>query len=327
MSANGDITTDASREGEIEVERVTKRFGDVTAVDDLSFGVEAGQVYGLLGPNGAGKTTALRCLMGLERPTGGRTRLFGTEVRPGTHELFRVGAIIEQAAFVPHLSGLRNLRLWWEAGGGRWRDADLEPALAVAQIGDAVHRKVKTYSQGMQQRLGFARALLGRPELLVLDEPTNGLDPGEIRVVRELIHRLADEGRTVVFSSHHLSEVEQTCSHAVVVNHGRRVAEGTVASLIGGAGSVLVEVDDPVRARAVLEALPEVTSVTTQGLGLNVEQRAGSRADLGAALVGAGVRVETLTTQNRLEDAFLRLMEDSEPADAAGAREPQEGAA
>jgi len=307
----------------VEVEGLTKRFGAVTAVDGLSFRVERGQVYGLLGPNGAGKTTALRCLMGLERPTEGRSRLFGTEVAPGCPELFRVGAIIEQASFVPHLSGLRNLRLWWEAGGGRWPDADLETALAIAQIGDAIDRKVKTYSQGMQQRLGFARALLGRPELLVLDEPTNGLDPAEIRVVRDLIHRLADDGRTVVFSSHHLSEVEQTCSHAVVVNHGRRVAEGTVASLIGGAGSVYVEVDDEDRARTVLASLPEVTAVSRQGAGLNVEQRTGSRADLGAALVGAGIRVETLTTQNRLEEAFLVLMQTTErSADGSPVEEP-----
>jgi ABC-2 type transport system ATP-binding protein len=125
--------------------------------------------------------------MGLERPTSGTARLFGTTVTPGCRELLRVGAMIEEAAFVPHLSGMVNLELWWKAGGSRMRDADLDGALDVAGLGDAVHRKVKTYSQGMKQRLGFARALLARPELLVLDEPTNGLDPGEIREIRELI--------------------------------------------------------------------------------------------------------------------------------------------
>ena len=141
----------------------------------------AGQVCGLLGPNGAGKTTALRMLVGLIQPTAGEARLFDRVVRPGSPELARVGTMIEHAAFVPHLSGMRNLRLWWEAGGAPWADADLDGALAVAGLGDAIERRVKTYSQGMRQRLGLARVLLGRPELLLLDEPTNGLDPQEMR--------------------------------------------------------------------------------------------------------------------------------------------------
>ncbi|MCU1497188.1 MAG: putative transporter ATP-binding protein [Acidimicrobiales bacterium] len=296
----------------VAIDGLTKRFGGVTAVDDLSFEVQRGQVYGLLGPNGAGKTTALRMLMGLERPTSGSSRLFGSTVGPGSKELFRVGAIIEQASFVPHMTGLRNLRLWWEAGGGRMEDADLDGALAVAGLDDAVHRKVKSYSQGMQQRLGFARALLSRPELLVLDEPTNGLDPGEIREVRSLIQRITARGSTVLFSSHHLSEVEQTCTHAVVMNRGRKVADGPVSSLIGSAGSAYLETDDPLRAEAVLRALDGVTSVDRQGDGLVVEQAAGRRADLAAALVAAGIGLQTLTARNRLEDAFLDLMAEPE---------------
>ncbi|MDQ1467992.1 MAG: type transport system ATP-binding protein, partial [Actinomycetota bacterium] len=228
----------------VSVDGLWKRFGAVSAVEDLSFTVERGQVYGLLGPNGAGKTTTLRVLMGLERPSRGATRLFGTTVAPGCRELTRVGAMVEQAAFVPHLSGMRNLRLWWEAGGARMRDADLDGALAIADLGDAIDRKVKTYSQGMKQRLGFARLLLARPELLVLDEPTSGLDPGEIREIRELIGRLSTQGATVLLSSHHLSEVEQVCSHVLVMNHGRLIANGTVSELVGSAGSIYVEVDD-----------------------------------------------------------------------------------
>jgi ABC-2 type transport system ATP-binding protein len=220
----------------VEIEGLTKRFGRVVAVDDLTMRVEAGQVYGLLGPNGAGKTTALRVLMGLERPTSGTTRLFGTTVTPGCPELRRVGALIEQASFVPHLTGMVNLRLWWEAGGGHLRDADVDGALQIAGLGDAVHRKVKTYSQGMQQRLGIARALLNRPELLVLDEPTNGLDPGEIRELRLLIKGAAGRGVTIVFSSHHLSEVEQTCTHAAVMSVGRKVFDGEMDALLASAG-------------------------------------------------------------------------------------------
>ncbi len=298
----------------VEVEGLWKSFGDVSAVEDLSFSVQPGQVYGLLGPNGAGKSTTLRVLLGLERPTRGSTRLFGVTVTPGCRQLVRVGAMVEQAAFVPHLSGMRNLRLWWEAGGARLKDADLDGALAIAGLGNAVDRKVKTYSQGMKQRLGFARLLLGRPELLVLDEPTSGLDPGEIREIRELIGRLSAQGATVLLSSHHLSEVEQVCSHVIVMNHGRLVADGTVSELIGSAGSVYVEVDDRERARSLLSNLANVSKVEIQGDGLVIELRVGRRSDVAGALVGAGLRLETIMPTQRLEDAFLDLLAAGEAA-------------
>lgn len=292
----------------VEVEGVSKTFGEVNAVEDFSFSVERGQVYGLLGPNGAGESTTLRMITGLERPTKGVTRLFGTTVTSGCAELTRVGAIVEQAAFVPHLSGMRNLQLWWNAGGAHLRDADLEGALAIADLGDAIHRKVKTYSQGMKQRLGFARLLLGRPELLILDEPTNGLDPGEIREIRELIGRLTQHGATVLLSSHHLSEVEQVCSHALVMNHGRLVTSGTVSDLVGTTRSLYVEVDDKAAANAVLSRLPGVTNVQLQGDGLVMVLQEGRRSDVAAALFGAGLRLETLMPTQRLEDAFLDLL-------------------
>ena len=299
----------------IVAEGLWKRFGAVSAVEDFSFTVEQGEVCGLLGPNGAGKTTTLRIIMGLERPTRGSASLFGRTVTPGCHELFRVGAMVEQAGFVPHLSGMANLRLWWGATGARFSDADLEGALHVAALGDAIDRKVRTYSQGMKQRLGFARLLLGRPEVLVIDEPTNGLDPGEIREIRELIGRLTEHGATVLLSSHHLSEVEQTCSQVLVMNHGRLVASGTVSELIGAGGSVYVEVDDRQLARALLAGLPGVASVELQGDGLVVDQRSGHRADLAAAITAAGLRLETIMPTQRLEDAFLELLEGGPRAD------------
>jgi ABC-2 type transport system ATP-binding protein len=257
--------------------------------------------------------------MGLERPSRGATRLFGTTVTAGCLELSRVGAMVEQAACIPHLSGMRNLRLWWESAGTPMREADVAGALAIADLGDAIHRKVKTYSQGMKQRLGFARLLLGRPELLVLDEPTNGLDPGEIREIRELIRRLSAHGATVLLSSHHLDEVEQVCSHVLVMNHGRLIADGTVSDLVGSGGSVYLEVDDRERARTVLDGLASVSSVQTQGDGLIVELRDGRRSDLASALIGAGVGVETLMPTQRLEDAFLDLLaaRDAETTAAA----------
>ncbi|CAB4864519.1 unannotated protein [freshwater metagenome] len=302
----------------VEVEGLWKTFGDVSAVEDLSFSIERGQVYGLLGPNGAGKTTTLRVLMGLERPSRGSTRLFGSTVTPSCSELLHVGAMVEQAAFVPHLSGMRNLRLWWEAGGAHMRDADLDGALAIAGLGDAVHRTVKTYSQGMKQRLGFARLLLGRPELLVLDEPTNGLDPGEIREIRELIGRLTSHGATVLLSSHHLSEVEQTCSHVLVMNHGRLITSGTVSELIGATKSIYVEVDANERQRALqlLSTLPQVTAVQTQGDGLVMEMCDGRRSDVSAALIAAGVHLQTIMPTQGLEDAFLDLLAAGDADDA-----------
>jgi ABC-2 type transport system ATP-binding protein len=293
----------------IAVEGLWKHFGDVSAIEDFSFTVERGEVCGLLGPNGAGTSTTLRILMGLERPSRGAVRLFGRTVSPSCAELARVGAMVEQAAFVPHLSGMTNLRLWWEAAGTPLSSADLDGALRVADLGDAIHRKVRTYSQGMKQRLGFARLLLGRPELLVIDEPTNGLDPGEIKEIRELIARLTDHGATVLLSSHHLSEVEQVCTQVVVMNHGRLVAAGTVSELIGSSGSVYIEVDDRDRARTVLAGIAGVDVVNHNGDGLMVELRNGRRSDLVAALTAAGVRVETIMQTQRLEDAFLDLLE------------------
>jgi ABC-2 type transport system ATP-binding protein len=294
----------------VAVRGLSKHYGPVQAVSELDFEVEPGTVCGLLGPNGAGKTTALRMLVGLIRPSAGEARLFGRKVHEGAPELDRVGTMIEHAAFVPHLTGLRNLRLWWEAGGARWADADLESALAVAGLGDAIDRRVKTYSQGMRQRLGLARVLLGRPELLLLDEPTNGLDPQEMRAVRELVRRLSDRGVTVLLSSHLLAEVEQVCSHVVVMDKGRLVKTGTVRDLMAQSTSAYFEVDDVERAARLLAEAPGVRSVTDEAPGLSVDLDGVRRADLVTALVRAGISVETVTSRHQLEDAFLGLVGD-----------------
>ena len=295
-------------EAPVAVRDLSKRYGSVLAVDHLDFEVQAGQVCGLLGPNGAGKTTALRMLVGLVHPSGGETRLFGTHVRPGSPELARVGTMIEHASFVPHLNGVDNLRLYWEAGGRPFAEADMDRALAVAGLGDAIKRRVKTYSQGMRQRLGIARSLLGRPELLVFDEPTNGLDPQEMRAVRGLIRRVADEGHTVLLSSHILSEIEQVCSHAVVMDRGKLVATGTVAGLIASGASAYIEVDDPVRARAALSAMAGVERIEDESPGLVVRLAGATRPAIVAALVSAGIGVQTVTSRHALEEAFLGLV-------------------
>jgi ABC-2 type transport system ATP-binding protein len=294
----------------IQVRNLTKRYSaEVLAVDDLAFTVDAGDVCGMLGPNGAGKTTTLRMLLGLIRPTSGDAALFDTTVRPGLPELARVGSLIEGAAFVPHLSGMTNLRLWWESAGTRWSDAAVDEALAVAGLGAAVNRKVKTYSHGMQQRLGIARALLAKPDVLVLDEPTTGLDPQEIREVRRLVHRLAEQGVTILLSSHLLSEVEQTCSHLVVMDRGRLIAAGRVAELMGDSDrSVYLEVDDADATRTLLGTTDGVVSVDDEQDGLVVELDGIDRAELVARLVNAGIGVRTVTARRRLEDTFIGLV-------------------
>jgi ABC-2 type transport system ATP-binding protein len=294
----------------IQVRHLTKRYSaEVLAVDDLDFTVDAGDVCGMLGPNGAGKTTTLRMLLGLIRPTSGDAALFDTTVRPGLPDLARVGSLIEGAAFVPHLSGTTNLRLWWESAGTKWSEAAVDDALAVAGLGSAVDRKVKTYSHGMKQRLGIARALLAKPDVLVLDEPTTGLDPQEIREVRRLVHRLADQGVTILLSSHLLSEVEQTCSHLVVMDRGRLIAAGRVAELMGDSDrSVYLEVDDVVAARSLLGSTTGVVSVGDEQDGLIVELDGTDRATLVALLVHAGIGVRTITARRQLEDTFIGLV-------------------
>ena len=222
------------------------------AVDGVSFRVERGQIVGLLGPNGAGKTTTLRVLMGLIAPTSGQVEIFGAPIRPGSPVLSRVGAFVEGPGLLPHLSGRANLRLFWAASGRPAADAQFETALEIAGLGSSVDRKVKTYSQGMRQRLAIAQSMLGLPELLLLDEPTNGLDPPQIAEMRLVLRSYADTGRTVVISSHLLAEVEQTCTHVVVMHRGRLVAAGSVRE-IAGTDAVTLSVADPAAARAVLQ--------------------------------------------------------------------------
>jgi ABC-2 type transport system ATP-binding protein len=284
--------------------------GGVVAVDDLSFRVARGQVVGLLGPNGAGKTTALRIMMGLVAPSGGSIHVFGHRVAPGSPVLSRIGSFVEGSGFLPHLSGLANLRLFWASTGRPAEQAGFDEALAIAGLGDAVRRRVGTYSQGMRQRLAIAQAMLGLPDLLVLDEPTNGLDPPQIRDMRDVLRRYAEGGRTVLVSSHLLTEVEQTCTHAVVMHKGRLVAAGQVADIVGGAGETSFQVDDVPRALGVLRALPGLADLPVASAGSEVHAHLNGmpRSEVVGALVRAGVAVDQVGPRRRLEDAFLRLV-------------------
>jgi ABC-2 type transport system ATP-binding protein len=216
------------------VEGLVKQYGDgVRAVAGVDITVPRGVVLGLLGPNGAGKTTTLRMAMGLIRPTEGSVYVFGERITPGAPALSRIGAFVEGPGFLPHLSGRENLDLYWRASG-REGEPYFDQVLEIAGLGSSIDRKVRAYSQGMKQRLGIAQAMLGLPDLLVLDEPTNGLDPPQIREMRQVLRDYAQDGRTVILSSHLLSEVEQTCSDVVVMHRGQVVAAGTVEQLLAG---------------------------------------------------------------------------------------------
>lgn len=288
------------------------RSADRYAVRDLGFQVEKGQVLGLLGPNGAGKTTTLRMLMGLIAPDAGEIRVFGHAIRPGAPVLSRVGAFVEGAGFLPHLSGRANLELYWQATGRPVEDAHLDEALEIAGLGDALARAVRTYSQGMRQRLAIAQAMLGMPDLLILDEPTNGLDPPQIREMRDVMIRYAAGGRTVIVSSHLLSEVEQSCTHLVVMDRGRLVQAGPVAEITGSGDVVLVttaaEVPEPLAEKvAVLSGVGSAVR-TDDGRGLLVRLDGATVPGLVAELVRLDVPVTGVGPHRRLEDAFLTLI-------------------
>ncbi|MFF5855723.1 CocE/NonD family hydrolase [Streptomyces sp. NPDC012751] len=296
------------------IENLGKRYAKSTdryAVRGLSFRVESGQVLGLLGPNGAGKTTTLRMLMGLITPDDGEIRVFGHAIRPGAPVLSRVGAFVEGAGFLPHLSGRENLELYWRATGRPPEDAHLDEALEIAGLGDALARAVRTYSQGMRQRLAIAQAMLGLPDLLILDEPTNGLDPPQIREMREVMIRYASGGRTVIVSSHLLAEVEQSCTHLVVMDRGRLVQAGPVREIIGSGDTVLVGTATPVEEPVVekVAALDEVASAVRTDDGLLIRLEPGGTAErLVVELVRLEVPVASVGPHRRLEDAFLTLI-------------------
>ncbi|MET8135327.1 alpha/beta fold hydrolase [Streptomyces sp. NPDC005251] len=298
----------------LQITGLSKRYAksaDRYAVRELSFRVEKGQVLGLLGPNGAGKTTTLRMLMGLIKPDEGEIHVFGHAIRPGAPVLSRVGAFVEGAGFLPHLSGRENLELYWLATGRPTEDAHLEEALEIAGLGDALARAVRTYSQGMRQRLAIAQAMLGLPDLLILDEPTNGLDPPQIREMREVMIRYAAAGRTVIVSSHLLAEVEQTCTHLVVMDRGRLVQAGQVSEIIGSGDTLLVGTASPVDEPVVekVGALPGVLSAVATEEGLLVRLDAdGSAQRLVVELVRLEVPVAAVGPHRRLEDAFLTLI-------------------
>jgi ABC-type multidrug transport system ATPase subunit len=296
----------------VEVTGLTKRYGDTLAVDGVDLTVLAGEVYGFLGPNGAGKTTTLRILTGLIAPTSGHVRVLGG--RPGQADVqVRTGSMIESPAFYPYLSGLDNLRLLAEyAAVSRKR---IDEVLELVDLTDRAKDRFSTYSLGMKQRLGVAAALLKDPELVILDEPTNGLDPAGMRDMRRLIRELGSGGRTVLLSSHLLGEVQQICDRVGIINSGRMVAEHNVEEL-RGEQELLVRADPRAGAQKVLTDFlgPGTVHLYDDTLRVKVEpQRA---AEVNRVLVEAGIAVSELhSTERALEDIFFELTTTEEKAD------------
>jgi ABC-2 type transport system ATP-binding protein len=289
----------------VETRDLTKRYGSgIVAVDGVNLMVRRGEVYGFLGPNGAGKTTTLRMLLGLIRPTSGVASVLGCS--PGNPEsLARVGALVESPAFYPYLSGLDNLRVVARyAGVPKER---IEEVFDLVDLTDRARDKFSTYSSGMKQRLGVAAALLKDPELLILDEPTNGLDPAGMADMRGLIRSLGSGERTVLLSSHLLGEVEQICDRVGVISRGRLIAESTVEEL-RGRGSLLVGAKPLSRARDHAEQLLGVERVEVLDGTLRLDTDVAAAGRINRELVGAGVEVMELRPVERtLEEVFLEM--------------------
>ena len=296
----------------IETHALSKTFGRQTAVDELALAVPRGSVFGFLGPNGSGKTTTIRMLLGLASATEGEIRVLGREIPDAAADVLpRVGALVEGPAFYPFLSGRENLRRFDTANRhapSATRSARVDAALDRVGLGHAARKAAHAYSLGMKQRLGLANALLTPRDLLILDEPTNGLDPQGTREVRSLIRSLADEGTTVFLSSHLLAEVEQVCTHVAVMSTGRLVAQGSLDELRAeGTVRIAVRTPDPAEARRVLATLglapdgdsDEITAELPAGIQPEVVTE---------ALVRAGVRVRGIAAAGAsLEDRFVAL--------------------
>ncbi len=288
----------------VEVVSLTKRFGALVAVDNLSFSLEQGTITGFLGPNGAGKTTTLRTLLGLAAPSSGRALVFGKPYAELQQPALRIGAVLEATDFHPGRSGRDHLRSLGRASG--LPDSRADEVLRLVELQTAARRRVKTYSLGMRQRLGLAAALLGDPELLVLDEPANGLDPEGVRWLRDFLRTFAGEGHTVLISSHVLAEVAQTVDQVVIINHGRLVAESALAELTARLGGA-VRVRSPQMAK-LTEALHHdgIETLSQNDGALYVQGVTSDR--VGAVAFSAGVRLSELSAESSsLEDVFLEL--------------------
>ena len=296
----------------IEINNLTKYYGPVVAVEGLSLQIARGGVFGLLGPNGSGKTTTIGMVLGLVKPTRGSMRLFGQDVSGTTHRsaLRRIGAMVESPAFYPYLSGRDNLR-YFQGIGKADGPQEVEQLLDLVDLSHRADSKYHTYSMGMKQRLGIAYAMLGDPELVFLDEPTNGLDPSGVAEVRDLIRRLGANGRTVVLSSHLLFEVEQVCDSVAILSRGRLITQGKVRDLLTQQDGVRLKATDQEEAQRILGTLKWVSGVRIENGYLVPEVPPERSGDLTKALSEQGVYVTEMSpVQISLESFFLEVTDE-----------------
>jgi ABC-2 type transport system ATP-binding protein len=294
----------------VQSESLSKRYGEVLAVDNLTFAIEAGTITGFLGPNGAGKSTTLRMLLGLAQPTSGHSTVFGSPYDRLATPALRIGAVLEATDFHPGRSGRDHLRTLSRAVG--IPDARVDEVLALVELQSAAKRRVKGYSLGMRQRLGLAAALLGNPDLLVLDEPANGLDPEGVRWLRDFLRDFASGGRTVLISSHVLAEIAQTVDQVLIINHGRLVVESTLDELTARVGGV-VRVQSP-QLDLLAEALGREGIVTTRSNDHALVVQGTTKEHVGDVALASGVAIHELVTEgSSLEEVFLDLTSEGTP--------------
>ncbi len=299
----------------IRVSGLHKQFGrgkrQVKAVQNLELEVKAGQVYGFLGPNGAGKTTTIRMLLDLIRPTSGTAMLFGESVQRNPAVLKRVGALVEGATFYPYLTGRKNLEVLARSGG-YYDPKRIQSIIEQVGMADRADRRTKGYSTGMKQRMGLAATLLGNPDLIILDEPTNGLDPAGIQEMRLFIRELADkEGKTVFLSSHMLNEIEQVCDSVAIINKGQLVREGTVSDLLSEQSRLVVEASPLDKAQAILS--PHWTLHTNSGSHLTLEAQREEVPTIIRKLVENDIKVYEVASQRQsLEEYFLAVTQEED---------------
>ena len=300
-----------SEKNVIEIHGLTKRFKDILAVNELELTVNKGDVFGFLGPNGAGKSTTIRMILSLISPSSGTIKIFGKSLTEHRREILsNVGAIVEKPDFYQYLPAIKNLEILAKISGKEVTQKRILELLELVGLKDRAKSKVKTYSHGMKQRLGIAQALLHNPELIVLDEPTTGLDPQGMKEIRELIIRLSkDENKTIFLSSHILSEIELVANRMIIINKGSKIVEGEVGKLLNSSTlKVTVEVENAEAAIKILENTiwyKNIESISENKFELSVEQK--TIPELNKYLVENGVLVNALIPVRSLEDYFLSI--------------------
>lgn len=292
----------------VQTRNLTKRFGKITAVDNLNIEVYPGEVFGFLGPNGSGKSTTIGMMLGFVVPTSGQARVFGKNVKHHLPEILkRIGALTESSGFYPYLSGKDNLSYIAHITGGITKKR-VDEVLELVELKGRANDPFSNYSMGMKQRLGIASALLSDPEFVVLDEPTNGLDPAGMKEIRELIISLGEQGKTVFVNSHLLHEIQLIASRVAIIKNGKVIAQGTVKELMNRGDCLQIRVTEPEKAEALFNNLDWITSVKREDEKLILGIKPELAAEVSAVLARDGIYLTEMKTQdNTLEDLFLEL--------------------